>query len=601
METVVLAGNPNVGKSVFFQSLTGIYVEVSNFPGTTVDVSCGRYRNYSICDTPGIYGVSSFNEEERVAKEMILKSDIVINVVDAMHLGRDLFLTQQLIDMGKRVLVCVNMMDEAEKNHVHIRTDRLSELLGVPVIATAAAAGWNLKLVRENIAQACTGHKTKEIAAMLEKPLLVCGNFQEAVLLLEEDDFVRLKYQQKPCGMRDASYLARRKRVNQMAKEVLIKEERTTGFSEKLADILTRPATGYPILAAVLGAVFLFLGILVAQKFVGFTEGVLMKQFYEPFIVSAVGRFCDPGSGLGQLLIGDYGLLTMVPTYILGLLLPLVAGFYFVLSILEDSGYLPRIAVLLDRFLNKIGLNGRAVIPLLLGFGCVTAATVSTRLLGSRRERVIATALLGLTIPCSAQFGIILGSVSRLGLAYTVFYIGIILAVFCLVGKAMDHCMKGESSGLFIDLPRLRVPRPVNVLRKVVLKTKQFLKEAVPVFAFGGIAITVLEVSGILNWFIQCLSPLVTGGLRLPKEAAMAFIMGMVRRDFGAAGIHSLVLDRGQTLVAMVTLTLFVPCIASVFMIFKERTKGEAIAIWLGSFVLAFGVGCLLAFGLSLF
>ena len=601
MKTLVLAGNPNVGKSIFFQNLTGIYVEVSNFPGTTVEVSRGKYKDYAVCDTPGVYGVSSFNEEEKAARDVILQSDIIVNVIDGTHLSRDMFLTQQLIDMGKRVIVCLNMMDEAEKKGLEIDVDKLSALLGVPVIPTAAAAGKNMQAVRKRLEEARTGHKTPEIVRLAEEYLPVCGNFAEAVLLLEDDDFVRLKYQQKPCGMRDTSYRLRRERVETILHIVLRKSEAVTGKKARMGQILTRPLTGIPILLATLAVMFVFLGVVVAQWLVGITEGVFMKGMYEPFIFSLVGRFCDPASVLGQLLIGDFGLLTMTPTYIIGLLLPLVAGFYLVLSLLEDSGYLPRIAVLLDKLLSKIGLNGRAVIPLMLGFGCVTAATVSTRLLGTRRERVIATALLGLTIPCSAQFGIILGNVSQLGAGYMLLYATIIAGVFCAAGKGMDHSMKGNSSDLLIDLPQMRIPQGTNVLRKVVLKTKQFLKEALPVFALGGALITILDVSGLLNWLVRLFSPLVTVGLKLPEEAAVSFIMGIIRRDFGAAGLHALALDQNQTLVAMVTLTLFVPCAASVMMIFKERTKGEAAAIWIGSFALAFGIGSALAHILNWF
>lgn len=595
MENLVLAGNPNVGKSVLFQYFTGIYTEVSNFPGTTVEVSRGRYQSYTVCDTPGIYGISSFNEEERIAREIILAADVVINVIDAVHLGRDLFLTLQLLDMGKKMIVCLNMMDEAEKCGIKIDAARLEELLGVPVIETAAAEGKNLDLLAARLQDAKSGRKTQTIAAMAESFLPLCGNFAEAVLLLEDDDFMRLKYQQRPCGKRSESYLLRRRRADEIVTQAISCARNKSDTSGKLSALLLRPFIGSVILTAVLAAVFLFLGVVVAQYLVGFTEGILMKGFFEPMMVSLVGKVCDPTSILGELLIGDYGLLTMVPTYLFGLLVPLVAGFYFVLAILEDSGYLPRIAVLLDKLMGKIGLNGRAVIPLILGFGCVTAATVSTRILETRRERIIATALLGLTIPCSAQLGILLGMVSQLGVFYTVVYAIIIFSVFCLVGKILNHRLKGESANLFIDLPEMRFPQWKNVLRKNLMKVGQFLTDAVPVFALGAVLLTILSVSGLLNRFIQLLSPLVTVGLRLPEESATAFIMGILRRDFGAAQLHSLSLSAGQSLVAVVTLTLFVPCIASVMMIFKERSRTEALAIWISGFVLAFGIGTVLA------
>lgn len=600
MANVVLAGNPNVGKSVIFQYLTGIYTEVSNFPGTTVEISKGKYRDDVLCDTPGIYGISSFSEEERIARDMILQADIVINVIDAAHFGRDLFLTLQLLDMGKKMLVCLNMMDEANKRGIAINSKRLETLLGVPVIETTAAKGENLEQLSLCLTKASTGKRTLEIATMAEAFLPICGNFAEAVLLLEDDDFLRMKYQQKPCGKREESYLLRRKRADKIVRETMTCAREENGGRQKRTDILLHPFYGSFILLGALLAVFLFLGVLVARYVVGFTENYLMKRLLEPLVLSFVQQWCKPESFFGQLFIGEYGLFTMVPSYLFGLILPLVLGFYFVLSLLEDSGYLPRIAVLADRFLNRIGLNGRAVIPMILGFGCVTAATVSTRILETRRERVITTALLALTIPCSAQLGILLGNIGKLGFLYTVVYILVLLFIFGLIGTVLNRRLRGVSANLLIDLPMMRIPCLQNILRKSFEKTRQFLADAFPVFALGAILLTILSVSGILEQVLKLLSPLVVYGLHLPKEVTEIFLMGMIRRDFGAAQFHGLALNREQSLIAMLTLTLFVPCVASVMMIFKERSAKEAILIWLFGFLLAFGVGSCLAAGFSL-
>lgn len=602
MEQVVLVGNPNVGKSIFFNAFTGIYVEVSNFPGTTVDISSGRYNDYTISDTPGIYGVSSFNDEERVARDVILNADIIINVVDGLHLSRDLFLTQQLIDMGKRVLLCVNMLDELKRNHITIDAELLSSLLGVPVILTSAAEGYHLDRVKESFTLARTGHKINRIETMYEPYLTVTnGNRADALLLLEEDENAHERYPQAPTGQRDAVYLTRRRYVDELVQRVMKMETADNSKATRIGNFLLRPATGIPVMLLVLLAMFGFLGYFIAQKVVGVTEEWLMEGLYVPFIRNLAGHFVAPDSVAGQFLVGEFGLLTMVPTYIIGLLLPLVIGFYLLLSLLEDSGYLPRIATLLDKLLSKIGLNGRAIIPIILGFGCVTAATISTRLLGSRRERVIATALLGFTIPCSAQFGVIMGTASQMGAGYFVLYVLIILFVFAAIGKLLDLCLKGTSTDLLIDLPRMRIPQAKNVLQKTFLKTKQFLWEATPIFAIGAVLITLLQVTGALDSVIGLLSPVVTGFLHLPAEASVAFIMGIVRRDFGAAGLTALTMTAEQTLVATVTLTLFVPCIAAAIMMFKERSKTEAVCIWLGSFVLAFLVGGILANCLVLF
>lgn len=598
---IVLAGNPNVGKSIFFKSLTGIYAEVSNFPGTTVDIMKGRYKNAVIYDTPGIYGVSSFNDEELAARDIILKSDVIINVADGMHLPRDLFLTQQLIDMEKPMILCINMMDEVTRHHIHIDAERLSGLLGIPVILTAAAIDERLTNVKKALPQACVGKKVPEIE-ILYCPLLPAtkGSCAEALLLLEDDAGMLAHYGMSQTGRREQIYRLRRKRVDEIISRTVKKEYEGDTLSERLSRFLLRPLTGIPVMLLVLGSVFLFLGCFIAQVVVRFTEEILMQGCYVPMIQKLTEGFVLPESALGKLLIGEYGILTMVPTYIVGLLLPMVAGFYFLLALLEDSGYLPRLAVLSDRLLSKIGLNGKAVIPLILGFGCVTAATVSTRVLGTRRERIIATALLGLTIPCSAQLGILLASAGQLGSRYLCLYIGLIIVIFLAAGRVLNRILPEESGALLLDLPALRLPRLKNITRKTILKTGQFLSEALPVFILGGFLITFMELTGLLERLVQLFAPIVTGGLRLPPEAAVTFMMGIIRRDFGAAGLFSLSLTSEQTLVSMVTMTLFVPCIASVVMIFKERSLKEAICIWLSSFILAFGVGTVTAVLLAL-
>ncbi|MDP3487886.1 MAG: nucleoside recognition domain-containing protein, partial [Bacillota bacterium] len=268
---------------------------------------------------------------------------------------------------------------------------------------------------------------------------------------------------------------------------------------------------------------------------------------------------------------------------------------YILLAILEDSGYLPRIAALLDRALTSIGLNGRAVIPLILGFGCVTMATITTRLLGTSRERLIAIVLLVVTIPCSAQLGVIVGLIAPLGWQHVFTYVTAIFATFIIIGVVLNKLLPGKSSDLLIDLPPIRLPRVENVLKKTISKSYMFIAEAAPLFAIGALIIGVLEVTGALVAIQNVFAPLTVGWLKLPKEAATAFIMGIVRRDFGAAGLADMSLTAAQTVVAMVTITLFVPCIATVLVMFKERNWKEASILWISAFAIAFLVGGIVA------
>lgn len=597
---IVLAGNPNAGKSVFFNALTGLYVDVSNYPGTTLDISSAKLGEDVLIDTPGVYGVSSFNDEERVARDVILEADVIINVVGALHLERDLFLTQQIIDMGKKVVVALNMFDEAKAQGIQIDVPKLSELLGVPVIPTVAIKKEGIDEVVKSIPKAKVGRRLELVAEKAEQ--YPGKNPAEILMVLEDDPIICERHGVTSQGLRESIYLARRQRVDEIAGKVVTETAQGAKFSVKLGRYMLNPWTGVPMLAAVLWVMYQFIGVIVAQDVVGFTEGTLMGQYYEPWmkglydgLVSLIGFSGHLETVVRQILVGDYGLLTMTVTYILGLLLPLVVGFYIFLAILEDSGYLPRIATLTDRLLSSIGLNGRAVIPVILGFGCVTMATMTTRLLGSEREKKIAVFLLGLSIPCSAQLGVIAGLLSPLGGKLVLVFVGVILAVFVIAGTIMDRLLPGESTALLIDLPPIRLPRVNNVLKKTWTKSVAFVVEAAPIFAFGALLITFLQLTGLLEFLQNLLAPLTVGWLKLPRDASVAFIMGIVRRDFGAAGLYTMSLTPVQTIVALVTITLFVPCIASVMMIFKERGWKEATAMWLGTWVIAFFVGGIVA------
>ncbi|MDI6706926.1 MAG: ferrous iron transport protein B [Bacillota bacterium] len=594
-KTVILVGNPNVGKSVFFNALTGMYVDVSNFPGTTVDISHGKFGEYIVVDTPGVYGVSSFNDEERVARDVILFGDMVLNIVDALHLERDLFLTQQIIDMGKPVVVALNMMDEAVKNGIDIDVELLKRRLGVPVIPTVAVRGEGIDRVKKAIRDPLKGKRIPLVEELLKGYENIIENEAEALMVLEDDENVAKRYDIETAGKREEIYRERRKWVNDIVDAVVSETDEGASFRTRLGRWMVRPVSGIPMLIFTLWLLYQIVGVFVAQWVVGITEETIMSGLYQPFIENAVSTVVKPGTFLGELLVGEFGLMTMVPVYILGLLLPLVIGFYFFLSVIEDSGYLPRIATLMDRVLTAFGLNGRAVIPMILGFGCVTMATITTRILGSKRERFIATMLLGLAIPCSAQLGVIAGMMAALGAKYMLVYGVTIFLVFIIIGTLLNKVMPGESTVLLIDLPPLRLPILKNVLMKTKNKAVMFLKEATPLFFLGAALISIMQYTGMLEGIQTLFSPVTVGLLKLPAEAATAFIMGIIRRDFGAAGLYALTMSPVQTLVSLVTITLFVPCIAAVMIVFKERSWLEAAVIWIGSFVISFLTGGLLA------
>lgn len=593
--SVALVGNPNVGKSLVFNYLSGMYVDVSNYPGTTVELTKGRYKTFDIYDTPGVYGISSFTAEEAVTRDLVVRADIVLNVVDAVHLERDLFLTQQLIDMGKKVAVILNFMDEVEKLGLRIDTKLLSNCLGVPIFHTTATTRAGFDQFDAALLGARRGDVAPTLHLKLHTMLNATGSEAEALLVLEGDEATASRHGVALGHDRETLYIERRNRVNIIINGVLTENNPRTRLASLVGRWAVNMWTGIPLLLGALYLVYLFVGKLVAQDLVSFTENTLGKGMWEPWIHGVVTKFVSPESWFGTILIGEFGVVTMTVTYLLFLLLPLVIAFYLSLSVLEDSGYLPRLATLVDRSLNAIGLNGAAVIPLILGFGCVTMATITTRLLGSEREKTIAAAILQFAIPCSAQLAVVAALLAGAGFSAILIYTVTIFIIFVAVGTILDRILPGSATPLLIDLPPMRLPRLDNVARKTAYRSYFFMKEATPWFFAGAIAVGVLQVTGLLTVWQNLLDPLTTRWLQLPREASTAFVMGMVRRDFGAAGLYVLALKPQQVVVALVTITLFTPCIASLLVMFKERGWKEALLVWTGTWVVAFFVGGVLS------
>jgi ferrous iron transport protein B len=639
--TLVLVGNPNVGKSIIFNYFSGMYAEVSNFPGTTISLISGRYKNYRLIDTPGIYGVSSFNDEEKVARDVILQADVILNVVNALNLERDLFLTLQLIEMGKKVSVILNMMDEVKRKNIIIDSEKLSQLLGVKVYETSAIKKIGFENLDEAIENARYGRTDKTLDEKLEEILKLTNSRPNALLLVEGDKSMLEKYEYREKDLRDDIYIHRRNRVKEIVDSIESEGTRQGIFFSKLGRMCLNPITGIPILLLILTIIYFFVGDVVSQRVVDFTENYIGKNYFEFHTKSFVAKFTETSidvkildlyenllaqrtfyfpdgtdsdlkllkefknyienqnreiefhftQPLHKFLFGEFGVITMTVTYLLFLLLPLVLAFYFSLSLLEDSGYLPRLAALVDKTFNRIGLNGRAIIPIILGFGCVTMATITTRILGTEREKSIATAILQFVIPCSAQLAVVAVMLSRAGFEALIIYSLVIFTVMIITSTTLNKLIPGQSSPLLLDLPPMRLPRIGNVSKKTYYRTLGFLKEATLWFFVGAAGIGILQLTNLLQVWHEMLSPLTVHYLQLPKEAATAFVMGMIRRDFGAAGLFDLQLTTNQIIVALITITLFVPCIASFVIMLKERGLRQGIIIGIGTWFFAFLIG----------
>jgi ferrous iron transport protein B len=357
------------------------------------------------------------------------------------------------------------------------------------------------------------------------------------------------------------------------------------------------PLTGLPILALVLYGMYLAVGVFGAQTLVELIEAGLFEQVINPGATAIVNR-AVPWAIARDFLIGEYGLITMGLTYAIAIVLPVVATFFFVFGFLEDSGYIPRLAIFSDRIFRIMGLNGKAVLPMVLGLGCDTMATMTTRILGTPKERLIAVLLLALGIPCSAQLATILGILGGVSFAALVTLFGVVLAQMFFVGFLAARAIPGERSEFIMELPPLRLPQLGNIVRKTLLRVRWYLGEAVPLFLIGTALLFALSRLGLLTKLTSAAEPVVAGVLGLPRDAAAVFIMGFLRRDYGAAGLFQMSkagqLDGVQAVVALTVMTLFVPCVANFLMMVKEQGLKAALRILAVVTVIALGTGAVL-------
>jgi len=627
---VVIVGQPNVGKSLLFNRLTGAYVTVSNYPGTTVEVVHGVGRlptPVDVIDTPGMYRLLPITDEERVARDILLRDrpSVVVHVVDAKNLDRMLPMTLQLLEAGLPVIVALNLVDEAERLGVRVNVSALEQALGVPVVATAAVTGRGLAELQKLIAGRVNGLPATGNSITTEYPPMIERALDEitarldgahplraramALLLFQGDSeistIVREKDPQAAARVREiadasraqlgrpASYLVAshlRERVQQFLPSVVTPPSASqSGFAARLNAAMIAPLTGIPLLLVSLFLLYEFVGVLGAQTLVDVLENGLFGRYVNPWVEGHLAAV--PWPGIRELIGGQYGVVTMGARYAVAIILPIVGTFFVAFSIIEDSGYLPRLAMLIDRVFKKIGLNGRAVIPMVLGFGCDTMATIVTRTLETRRERILSTLLLALAIPCSAQLGVMLGLLGgRPGLL--VAWTAILTAVFLLAGFLAAKVLPGQRPMFYMELPPLRVPTLANVLVKTYTRMEWYFREVFPVFILASVLIWVGRMTGLFDLLVSGLVPVVRW-LGLPDASAVAFLFGFFRRDYGAAGLYDL---RGsmtgvQLLVSTTTLTLFVPCIAQFSVMLEERGWKTALAIDAFVFPFAFLVG----------
>ena len=596
---ILLIGNPNVGKSALFNALTGLRATVSNYPGTTVEVARGTFPSgegdVEVVDSPGVNSLLPLSEDERVTWDLVeaARRDpraAVVQVADAKDLRRALLLTLQLGQLGVPTVLALNMSDEAEARGLRVDVQGLSLALGVPVRATVATRGKGIEALRAALREARppTNHLPlpEDVA-----PSIVAILGGKAPLPDPEapEPFVA-RYHEALLG--HAAALARRFCGPQPTRGTATLP-RGAAFARSLGRLCVHPAWGWPLLLLVLFAVYKVVGVFGAGTLVDLLEHRLFGEYLNPW---AVGLFKHvPSRLLQDLFVGQYGALTMGLTYGLAIVLPIVTTFFLVFGALEDSGYLPRLAVMSDRVFRAMGLNGRAVLPMVLGLGCDTMATMTTRILATRKERILATLLLALAVPCSAQLGVILAMLAAVPLSAGVVWFVAVAGVMVAVGWLGKHLLPGRTGEFVVELPPMRLPMASNVLAKTAARVEWYLKEALPLFVLGTFLLFLLDRLHLLGAVIRAGQPLVTGVLGLPPQASEAFLIGFLRRDYAATRLFEMSrghgLDTVQLVTAMVTITLFIPCVANIFIIAKERGAKAALAMVAFIFPFAFAVG----------
>ena len=564
---VLLMGNPNVGKSVVFNRLTGARVIASNYPGTTVEFTKGSMlvgdQKAEVIDVPGTYTLEPTSKAEEVAVKMVdqvTEDDVIVNVADATNLERNLNLTLQLLKRRKRTVVALNLWDETKHTGVEIEAPALQEILGVACVPAVAITGVGIKTLVERISEA-------------------------KVSAYEYEDAERWH------------------EIGNIVRKVQSVTHRHHTFLERLGDASVRPLSGGLIAAVVLFASFETIR-LIGEGLIGYVFEPLFEGLWGPYVVKPFSYWLGGDGFIHNVLVGrlvegeidfgeSFGLLTTGLQVPLGAVLPYVFAFYLVLSFLEDTGYLPRLAVLVDNVMHRLGLHGMGIIPMLLGLGCNVPGALSARIMESKRERFIAATLMAIAVPCMAQTAMIAGLAGEFGARALAPIFLTLFVVWLVIGRLLNRFLKGDSPEILIDIPPYRVPYIRGLAKKVWMRVLWFLKEAVPWVLAGVLLVNILYTLGVIDFVGWLASPVVQGVLGLPREAAGGLVVGFLRKDVAVGMLGPLHLSLRQMIVACVVLAMYFPCIATFAVMLRElgvKDMLRSAAIMVGSALVVGGL-----------
>jgi ferrous iron transport protein B len=549
---ILLVGNPNVGKSAIFSRLTGTKVIISNYPGSTVEFYQGQTKInneiFDVCDVPGTYTLEPTSDAEKIAVNMINDGDIIINVIDATKLERNLNLTLQLIKLKKPMIILLNMWDDTKHLGIEINIKKLEEILNIPIIKTIAVIGEGIKDLTEKINEARI------------------SNFNFANKNIWEH-------------------------IGEIINNVQKIQHRHHTFLETISDILIKPLTGIPIAFIIL---FLSFEItrFIAENLINYLLDPLYKNIYAPYLIKFINIFNI--EILNKILLGSnteamsgFGILTTGVYIPLVVVLPYIFSFYLILSIVEDSGYLPRLAVLLDSILHKFGLHGYGTIPIILGLGCKVPAMLATRILESRKEKIIATMLILLLAPCMPQSAMIISVLAKYGFGYIALTFGIIFLVGLTSAFFLNKILKGEVPELFVEIPPIRLVKIDLLVKKMWMRMKGFILEAIPLIMLGILIINILELLGVINFISNNFGWIITKMLGLPKDLFSVILFGFFRKDVSISLLIPYNLSASQLVISSIFLTLYLPCISTFFVIARELGIKSALKIIFYTFMIS--------------
>ena len=614
---IAIAGPPNVGKSVIFSALTGVGTIASNYPGTTVEYLEGQAlfhgEKVTVIDLPGIYSLAGASEDERVATQLLAEAppDKVIVVLDATRLEPCLVLLFQIIELGYPAIIALNFMDVARSRHT-VDLDKMTKTLGLPVVPMTAITGEGVEeLIRLVLQTANVSsykvHYRSEIESLIaimeaasQDTNLGFAPRGAALKLLEGNPYFSSHYPPEAKSLAEQARTDFKKEHDETLEvhinrdrygeagtiiaQVVARVPRKPSRKERISDLTLRPVTGIPILLCILGLIFLsvvFLG--------GFLEGLLLNAY-----IPATSGFFD---WLATAIGGQLGLaiasgINMSFQAILAVVIPYILVFYLILALLEDSGYLPRVVILLDSVMHKIGLHGRAIIPMIVGTGCNVPAILGTRVIESRRERLILSAIIIMAIPCSAQTAVIMGTVGTFaGLIPALAIFVILMGLVLLAGLLFHRFLKFEPTALLFEIPELTVPRLNNVLSKTWARISDFFIVAFPILLVGSLVLELLMQYGVMQALVDPFAWLTVGLLGLPAITIIAFIFGIMRKEmglqllvilFGTADLAS-VMTPAQLFIFALVMATYMPCMSAFAVMGKEFGWKDASKIAMAS------------------